>query len=269
MQNKFDITGLTAVVTGGNGLLGTEYVKTLANAGTNVAVFDVCKKLNDELALFVKKGTVKLFRVDITKKDDIKNALNDIKEWKGIPQILINNAAMDSPPGANAEENKSFEDYSLESWQKVIDVNLTGTFLCCQVIGGAMARAGKGSIINISSVYGVVSPKQSMYEYRTKETGIPFVKPISYTTTKAGIIGMTKWLATYFANKGVRVNTLAPGGVFNDQDKTFVENYKQNVPMGRMAQKHEYNEAILFLASDASSYTTGSTLVVDGGWTAW
>ncbi len=266
--NVFDVADRIAVVTGGNGQLGTEYVKTLAQNGAKVVVIDVSEKLNQELESLSTKLPIKYFKVDITKKEALQKALNEIESSWSVPTILINNAALDAPPGSNPEENKSFEDYSLKSWQSVLDVNLTGMFLACQVIGGRMAEKGIGSIINISSTYGNVAPNQNIYAYRAKK-GAPFVKPISYSVTKSAVLNLTRYLATYWAKKGVRVNTLSPGGVFNDQDDEFVKNYTELTPMGRMARKDEYNGAILFLASDASSYMTGANLVVDGGWTAW
>lgn len=264
----FNLKDKVAVVTGGNGQLGTEYVKSLAENGAKVAVFDMGDGLNDELKNISKKYEVEFFKVDITKKEQVEEALKKIEKKMGVPSVLINNAALDAPPGSNPEENKSFEDYSLKTWQAVLDVNLTGVFICCQVIGGRMAKSGGGSIVNISSTYGLVSPNQNIYKYREK-LGKPFIKPISYSATKSALLNMTRYLATYWAEKNVRVNTLCPAGVFNNQDEEFVKNYTNLVPMKRMAKKNEYNGAILFLSSDASSYMTGSNLIVDGGWTAW
>jgi len=262
----FDITGKVIVITGGNGKLGSAYVKACAEAGARVAVFDVAEKLSASLEGL---ENVRYYKVDITNKQSIEDATAEIeKEW-GVPDVLVNNAGLDSPPGHGAgDENESFENYSLESWNAVWQVNGTGTFLCCQVIGGRMAQNKKGSIINISSMYGLVSPNQDMYEYK-KEDGAPFVKPISYSASKSAILNLTRYLATYWGDKGVRVNTLAPGGVFDNQDERFLKEYAKRVPMRRMANVDEYNGAIIFLASDASSYMTGSTLVIDGGWTAW
>lgn len=268
LEKYFNFKDKVAVITGGNGQLGTQYSESLARAGARVIIFDVAQGLNEHLYDLSKMFLINYFKVDITKKESVRAALEEIISLWGAPHILINNAALDSPPGAGADENKSFEEYSLESWEAVLKVNLTGTFICCQVIGGAMAREKRGSIINISSTYGVVSPNQNIYKYRT-ELGSPFVKPVSYSATKSGILNLTRYLATYWAKDGVRVNTLVPGGVFNNQDKKFLENYCQLVPMGRMANADEYNGAILFLASDASSYMTGATLKIDGGWTAW
>lgn len=271
-HSRFDIAGRVAVVTGGNGLLGTEYVRTLTAAGARVAIIDTAASLNDELlALQCGGDSITLFSSDITNEREVKDVFDSVQQRWGVPEILVNNAAVDTPLSGDYG-NKRFETFPLEVWNKALSVNLTGMFLCCKVFGGAMAsrsEGGGGSIINISSTYGLRAPHQEIYEYKEKR-GEPFYeKPITYTTTKAGVIGMTKWLAVYWAKRGVRVNALAPGGVFADQDPEFLDGYAYLAPMGRMAEKYEYNEAILFLASEASSYMTGSTLVIDGGWTAW
>ena len=155
-------------------------------------------------------------------------------------------------------------------WREVLEVNMTGTFLCCQVIGGAMAKLGRGSIVNVGSIYGMLSPVQDIYAYKEELTGTPFVKPVAYCASKPGLYNFTRYLATYWGKKGVRVNILTPSGVRRDsQDAQFQANYCQRMPIGRMAEEDEYNGALVFLASDASRYMTGSNLVVDGGWTAW
>lgn len=246
------LKGKVAIITGGNGNLGREYSKALKAAGAKVAVLDLKNSPPNPNARF--------YKTDITKKKEVEATLAKIEKDLGIPEILINNAALDFPPNLSGEK-ETFENYPLEKWNAVLDVNLTGAFICAQVFGSRMAKNGGGSIINISSIYGLVSPDQRIYKN--------FVKPVSYTVTKAGILGLTKYLATYWADKGVRVNSFTLGGVFNNQDKDFVVKYSQRTPLGRMAKKDEYNEAILFLASDTSSYMTGANLVIDGGWTAW
>ena len=199
--------------------------------------------------------------------DNLKNAYQKQKlvlEKFGCPQGLINNAALDSPPGDSDVINGPFEDYPEEAWDKVIDVNLKSIFLTCQIIGKEMADNSGGSIINISSHYGLISPDQRIYNYRKN-----FYKPISYSASKSGIFNITRYLSTYWGQQSVRVNSLTLGGVFDNQDEEFVNNYSKKVPLGRMAEKHEYNGVIHFLLSDASSYITGSNIVSDGGWTAW
>lgn len=218
---------------------------------------------------FETKDNLLALTVDITRRDAIEGALRQVVSKWDTPHGLINNAALDAPPNASAEETGPFETYPESSWDKVMEVNTKGVFLCCQVIGGAMADAGRGSIVNVSSIYGLVSPNQSIYEYRRDATGRPFVKPVAYSVSKSALFNLTRYLATYWAQKNVRVNTVTFGGVFNRQDPKFIENYCARVPLGRMAREDEYNGAIIFLMSDASSYMTGSNVVIDGGWTAW
>ena len=239
----------------------------LLNYGAKVAVFDLAAERFplDEFS----KDALLVLTVDITRRDSIEPGLQQVISKWGIPHGLINNAALDAPPNAPAEETGPFESYPESSWDKVMQVNAKGVFLCCQVIGGAMAEAGRGSIVNISSIYGLVSPNQSIYEYRREATGTPFVKPVAYSVSKSALFNLTRYLATYWAKNNVRVNTLTFGGVFNEQEPKFLENYCALVPLGRMARDDEYNGAIVFLMSDASSYMTGSNVVIDGGWTAW
>jgi len=251
-----------AIVTGGNGCLGTEYVKALTSAGAKVAVFDIQEELNNTLK---DLSDVKYYKVDVTNPNSLKSGLEAVEKDLGVPGVLVNNAALDNPPSTTSENTKSFEAYPLEIWEQVVRVNLTGVFLANQVIGSRMAENKKGSIINICSTYGLVSPDQRIYE----SMPFKFVKPISYSATKSAILNLTRYLATYWAKSGVRVNTLSPGGVLNNQDENFVKAYGDKTPLGRMANKDEYNGAIVFLASEASSYMTGANLVIDGGWTAW
>lgn len=261
----FDLSGRTAVVTGAAGQLGGEYVRALLDAGANVAAFDI--RLDNPKSRLGELASERLLAVeaDITNRTAVERGLNAVISRFGSPRILINNAAIDAPPNADKEETGPFETYPERSWDMMMDVNLKGTFICCQVVGGHMAGATGGSIINISSVYGMLSPDQRIYEYRKDE----FFKPVAYTVSKSGVFGMTRYLATYWAKKNVRVNTLTLAGVYNNQDKDFLRNYAYKVPLGRMAHEDEYNGAILFLASDASSYMTGSNLVIDGGFSSW
>ncbi|MDP6280033.1 MAG: SDR family oxidoreductase, partial [Nitrospinota bacterium] len=213
-------------------------------------------------------GRLFVLEADVTDRGSLEAALGSVEgEW-GIPDGLINNAALDSPPDAPIEENGPFETYPEASWDKVMSVNVKGVFQACQVIGGRMAEAGRGSIINVSSIYGLVSPDQGLYAYR-REAGDNFFKPVAYSASKSALFNLTRYLATYWGGKGVRVNTVTFGGVFNDQDENFLKNYNRRVPLGRMARPEDYEGAIVFLLSEASSYMTGSNLVIDGGWTAW
>lgn len=268
----FSLRDRIAIVTGAVGLLGKHHCYALAEAGANVIAADLdekqCAAFTGEL---MNKGLPRALGcgVDITQKPSVE-ALRDrvLKEFGRI-DVLVNNAAINDMfenPQAALELSK-FENYPLELWQKSLDVNLTGTFVCSQVIGSVMAKAGKGSIINIASTYGMVAPDQSLY---TRPDGTQaFYKSAAYPTTKGAIIAFTRFLAAYWGRAGVRVNCLSPGGVENAQDEFFVHNYAARTPLGRMAAPTDYKGAIVFLASDASAYMTGANLVVDGGWTAW
>jgi NAD(P)-dependent dehydrogenase (short-subunit alcohol dehydrogenase family) len=187
-----------------------------------------------------------------------------------VPDVLINNAGIDSKPSGSADQNGPFETYPRAYWDEIIDVNLTGVMLCCQVIGARMATAGRGSIINVGSMYGMVSPNQALYAYREKRDGVPFFKAVSYAASKSGLLNLTRYLATYWAPKNLRVNTVTFGGVKTANfDKEFVDAFLERVPLGRQAEIDEFNGVIQFLSSQASSYMTGANVVVDGGFTAW
>ncbi len=265
----FDLAARTVVITGGLGQLGTSFTRALLTHGARVAVFDMAeptKAWEDEFR--PGQGKTLFTRVDVTDKASVQAGLEEVRSAWGEPYGLVNNAALDSPPNAPIEENGPFETYPEASFDKVMAVNVKGVFLCCQVLGAAMAQAGRGSIVNISSTYGVGSPCQDLYEYR-RQKGETFYKPVAYSVSKSAILNLTRYLATYWADKGVLVNTLTFGGVFNDQDEEFLSNYAERVPMRRMAGENEYDGAVVFLMSDAASYMTGANMVLDGGWTAW
>ena len=259
-DSLFDLDGRVAVVTGGMGQLGSVYVQGLVERGMRVAVLDTASGELPEGA--------RAFSVDVTDRATLAEATRELEAEWGVPHLLVNNAALDSPPDAPADEVGPFESYPEASFDEVMDVNVKGTFLCCQVVGGAMAREGRGSIVNVSSVYGLLSPVQDLYAFR-RERGETFVKPVAYSVSKSAILNLTRYLATYWAKEGVRVNTLTLAGVWNDQPREFLDAYAARVPMGRMLDAKEALGAVVFLASDASSYVTGSNLVVDGGWSAW
>ncbi len=249
--------------------MGRQFSLTLAERGAKVVVLDQhvdAASIREKFGSLA--GQILFLTADITKRSALESALKEVTTRLSVPEILINNAGIDSPPDAPTEENGPFETFPEQSWDRVMAVNLKGTFLCCQVFGGAMARAGRGSIINIASIYGLVSPDQRIYKYRRRD-GKTFFKPVAYSASKSGILNLTRYLATYWAPCGVRVNTLTFAGVFNNQDPEFLSGYCDKVPLGRMAGVDEYNGSILFLASEASSYMTGSNLVIDGGFTAW
>ena len=256
----FDLSGRVAVVTGGTGQLGAEYASGLAERGMRVAVFDI--------AAGEASVGVRAYQVDVTDRASIEEAGRAVEAELGVPHLLVNNAGLDSPPDALAEDVGPFEAYPEASFDRVMDVNVKGAFLCCQVVGAAMAREGRGSIINISSIYGLLSPVQDLYEFR-RRGGEQFVKPVAYSVSKSAILNLTRYLATYWAKAGVRVNTLTLAGVWNDQPPEFLEAYNARVPMGRMLQAREALGPLVFLASDASSYVTGANVIVDGGWSAW
>jgi NAD(P)-dependent dehydrogenase (short-subunit alcohol dehydrogenase family) len=265
----FDLSGRVAVITGGLGQLGREFTDGLVARGARVAIFDTAAPAGRVASWVQQHGdAVRTFAVDITDRAAIARATDEIAAHWAVPDALVNAAALDSPPDAPPEENGPFETYPESSWDRVMSVNVKGTMLCCQVLGAAMAAAGRGTIVNVSSIYGVVSPDQRLYEYRRAD-GETFFKPAAYATSKSAILNLTRYLATYWAPKNVRVNSVTFAGVFNNQDPRFLKEYTARVPMGRMARADEYTGAIIFLLSEASSYMTGANLVLDGGWTAW
>ena len=262
---SFSLDGQVVVITGGLGQLGRQYGAGIASHGGTAVLLD----LPDATSGFESPDpAVVAVGADVTDRESLELALARISAEWGTPAGLVNNAALDSPPDAPSSENGPFETYPRSSWDRILDVNVTGTFLACQVFGGAMAEAGRGSIVNIASIYGVVSPDQRLYEHRSTSGG-PFFKPAAYSVSKSALLNLTRYLATYWASAGVRVNTLTLGGVFRSQDAEFLAGYERRVPLGRMAREDEYNGAVVFLLADASSYMTGANLVVDGGWTAW
>jgi len=265
VTDPFSVEGRVIAITGGSGQLGRCFTAALAARGAKVVNVDLQPPSQSKGGA---GGDTFFVRGDVTDRGSLDSCLEQIASKWGAPHALINNAALDSPPGAPATENGPFENFPLESWNRALAVNLTGAFLSCQVFGGAMAVAGRGSIVNVSSIYGVVSPDQRLYEYR-RTGGDTFFKPVAYSASKSGLLNLTRYLATYWADRGVRVNTLTLGGVFNNQDQRFLTGYTSRVPMRRMANADEYVGPVVFLCSDASSYMTGSNLVVDGGWTAW
>jgi NAD(P)-dependent dehydrogenase (short-subunit alcohol dehydrogenase family) len=263
----FDVSREIVLITGVSGQLGGEYAQVFLERGACVIGLDVRPSAGSDALAVQYLGNYLFCAADVTVKASLQKALSDIVSKIGTPTVLINNAAIDSPPSAPPEENGPFEDYPETSWDKVIDVNLKGVYLCCQVFGAAMAKAGKGSIINIASIYGVVSPDQNLYEYRRKR-GEVFFKPVAYSASKSGILNLTRYLAVYWAKKNVRVNSLTIAGVFNSQEQAFLDAYCGRIPVGRMATAAEYNGSVIFLASTASQYMTGTNLIIDGGWTA-
>lgn len=274
LKEMFDLTGKVAIITGGAGMLGEMHAEAIAEAGGHPILVDI----NGDLAVDKAKTISKKYGVDsigiktdVTNKIEIETMLGAVIKRFGRVDILINNAADDPKVKAKGEDSSwsRLENFPIEQWNRDIAVGLTGAFLCSQVIGSEMARRGGGVILNISSDLGIVAPDQRIY----LKQGLPEekqpVKPVSYSVVKSALIGLTRYLATYWAGKNIRVNAICPGGVQTDQPDKFLEKLTFRIPMGRMAQKDEYKGAILFLVSDASSYMTGATLIIDGGRTSW
>ncbi len=270
--DKFSLDGRVAIVTGGAGLLGKQFCRTLAEAGAAVVVAD----LNRFSAVTVAESLIKDgykalgVGVDVTDPVSVDEMIAvAVAEFGGL-DVLVCSAAMDpkfDSDNVGKQQGNAFETYPLDSWRQALDVNLTGVFLCCQAAARQMvAQGGRGSIINICSTYGLVPPDQRIYE----KPGQPRqFKPAFYTATKSAVLGLTKYIASYYAGTELRANCLTPGGVYNNHDETFAQNYAYRTIMGRMAHQDEMNGALLFLASEASSYMTGGNVVVDGGWTVW
>ena len=269
-KDIFDIKDRIVIVTGGLGQLGTQYSIALHNKGAKVVLIDYNSDFNIEISQLseINDSNFMFISSDVTDKKSLENALDKITNIWGFPYGLINNAALDSPPNSDSSENGPFETYPVGSFEKIMDVNVKGVFLCSQIFGHEMTKNEKGSIINICSTYGILSPDQRIYDYRSQESE-SFYKPVAYSVSKSALLNMTRYLATYWAQDGVRVNTLTLGGVFNGQDERFIENYTAKIPLARMANENEYNGAVIFLMSDASSYMTGSNIVIDGGFSAW
>ena len=273
IQQKFDLTGRVAVVTGGVGLLGAEFCRTMAEAGASVVVVDLNASASQAVAESLTKSGYKTLAIptNITQPDEVNALVEKTLSEFGRLDILVNSAALDpkfDPDAMNKGITPgAFEDYPLDLWNSALNVNLTGMFLMTQACVKPIIEQGKkGSIINICSTYGLNGPDQRIYIKDGKRVAF---KPVYYTVTKAGVMGFTKYLAAYYAGTDIRVNALTPGGVFNNHEDYFVKNYSAKTIIGRMATKDEMNGALLFLASDASSYMTGNNVVVDGGWTAW
>ena len=270
IRDAFDLAGRVSIVTGGAGLLGKEFSRTLAESGAGVVISDLDADAASQTAEELQGGDREVIAVstDVTNPDAVNEMVELVLTQYGRVDILVNSAALDPKfdPNHPTHELIEFEDFPLEAWNQALAVNLTGLFLSSQAVMRPMLEQESGVIINLCSTYGLVGPDQRIYE----QPGQPKrYKPVYYSVTKAGVLGLTRYLATYYAGKGIRVNALTPGGVFSGHDEEFVRQYSARTVLGRMARPDELNAALLFLASDASSYMTGANLVVDGGWTAW
>lgn len=257
----FDLSGEVVLLTGGAGILGAAFAGALSRHGARVAIVD----RNGSNAQRVARDTrnARAYAADITDLAALFRLQREVTADFDSPTVLVNNAAAKS-----ANFFAPFETFPLQDWDEVMNVNLTGAMLCAQVFGSAMAERGRGSIINTLSIYGIVAPDQRIYEGSSYE-GRAINTPAVYSASKAALWGLTKYLATYWADKGVRVNAITPGGVYSGQNEAFVQRYSARVPMGRMADRTELCGALVFLASSAASYITGQNIVVDGGLSIW
>lgn len=262
------LEGRVVVLTGAAGLLGRNHAKVLSRAGARVVLADIDEAGAKAVADTIPGVAALPVTVDITNRDSVRNMIAQAIERFGTIDALVNNAAIDPKfDRTNAgTHTDSFENYPLEAWQHSLNVNVTGAFLCTQAAAPFLLSSGRGNVVNIASIYGLVGPDQRLY--RKDGEQLQF-KPVAYSVTKSALLGFTRYLAAYWAGTGLRVNTLTLGGVEADHDPEFVRRYRERTPMGRMARQDEYGGALLFLLSEASSYMTGANLVVDGGWTAW
>jgi NAD(P)-dependent dehydrogenase (short-subunit alcohol dehydrogenase family) len=272
-QQLFDLTGRVAIITGGAGLLGYYHSSILAAAGAHAVLLDLpaADPASRAAQLTAESGVTCLgIDVDITSEQSIADARDAIVKAYGRIDILINNAANNPKVEAAGGQTWSrLENFPLEVWDADIRVGLTGAFLCSRVFGAEMAERGRGVIVNVASDLGLIAPDQRLYRQDDLPEEQQPVKPVTYSVVKSGLIGLTRYLATYWTDANIRVNAISPGGVINGQPEIFLDRLQQLIPMGRMAERDEYQGAILFLCSDASSYMTGSNLVVDGGRTCW
>ena len=248
---SFNLDNKNIIITGGNGFLGSQITNALLNEKANVYIIDIKKPK--------KRTSAKYFKSNITNEQDLKKILKFFKLKKIKIDVLINNAAIDYSPLKSKKNNFKLEAFPNKLWDKDISVSLKGSYLCTKIFGSYMSKFKKGSIINVSSDLGIIAPDQRIY----KNSG--FIKPVTYSVVKHGIIGLTKYTASYWGEKNIRCNAIAPGGIYNNQDSSFVKKINQLIPLRRMAKKNEYNGLILFLCSDLSSYMTGSIVVADGG----
>jgi NAD(P)-dependent dehydrogenase (short-subunit alcohol dehydrogenase family) len=262
------LEGRVVVLTGGAGLLGRNHCKALSSVGARVVVADIDAPAAHVVVEALEDTEAMAVAVDVTSANSVRRMVEQVSARFGRIDALVNNAALDPKfDRANAEAHTdSFESYPLEVWRQSLDVNLTGPFLCTQAAAPLLLSSGRGVVVNIASIYGLVGPDQRLYEENGKQLRF---KPVAYSVTKSALFGFTRYLATYWAGTGLRVNTLTLGGVESDHDPEFVRRYSERTPLGRMARQDEYGAALVFLLSDASSYMTGANLVVDGGWTAW
>ena len=273
---KYSLSGKTALITGGVGLLGIQHATAILAVGGQVVITDLKEsdltKTKKQLARDYDGESIHLRPMDVTNKTNIEDTLRSLTDDNIRIDILINNAAIDPKVDKHSgiEETSRLENFPLDQWNLQLNVGLTGAFLCSQIFGRAMATDGRGGIIlNISSDLSVISPDQRLYRKDGVQSDLQPVKPVTYSVIKSGLIGLTKYLSTYWVEDGVRCNALSPGGIYNSQGQDFVDKLQTLIPMGRMAQADEYRSAVQFMCSDASSYMTGQNIVIDGGRSVW
>jgi len=268
-KNRFDLQNKVAVVTGASGFLGRHFCAGLAACGAALALIDVNQKKVEDLSALLQtrfQTQVIWYACDVSSEKSVKKTIDNIKkDFNGI-DVLLNNAATKTLDVS--EFVKTFENSDMETWTEVMSVNLGGMYNMAKHVGKAMIENGGGTVIQIASIYGVNAPDQRIYE-DSQNAGIPIGTPAVYSASKAGVIGLTRYLSAYWGDSNIRVNSISPGGVEENQDENFKQNYSQRVPMRRMANPWEIVEPMLFLASSASSYITGHNMIVDGGLTAW
>jgi len=274
MKSKFDLTDKVVIITGGCGLLGVKHAEAVAEFGASPVLLDIVDVNygNNKAKEIIDKFDVKCnyYRCDITDESEVSKIKEKIISDFDKVDVLINNAALDPKvTNDNSVDLSRLENFPRDQWDLELAVGLTGAMLCSKIFGSEMAKKNKGVILNISSDLGIIAPDQRLYEVEGLPNDQQPVKPITYSVIKHGLLGLTKYLATYWAKNNIRVNTLSPGGVFNNQPKEFTDKISKLIPLGRMADVDEYKSALVFLVSDASSYMTGQNLVVDGGRTCW
>ena len=273
LAGKFNLHDRVFVITGGGGLLGEQHARAIAEFGGQPVVLDVDVVKGARVASEISEtyGVRSQFiECDISDEADVLAAKEECVEEFDRIDGLINNATIDPKVGASEGGSLSrLEEFSVEQWERELKVGLTGAMLCSKVFGQEMARRGRGVIVNIASDLGVIAPDQRIYRRAQDSEASQPVKPVTYSVIKHGVIGLTKYLATYWAGKNIRVNALSPGGVYNGQDESFVDKVTQLIPMSRMAHVDEMQSAVVFLCSDASSYMTGQNIIIDGGRSVW
>jgi NAD(P)-dependent dehydrogenase (short-subunit alcohol dehydrogenase family) len=272
-RDLFDLTGRVAIITGGTGLLGQQHAEAIASAGGIPVLADIrlASIASPTAAFKVRFGEQACaIKTDITDPESVKSLLAEVLNRYGRVDILINNAANNPKMEKSGKvEFSRLENFPLKQWEDDLSVGLTGAFICSQVIGNEMAKHKRGVIVNVASDLAVIAPDQRLYQKTGLSADQQPVKPVTYSVVKTGLIGLTRYLATYWADAGIRVNAISPGGVYNNQPEEFIQRLANLIPLGRMAQVDEYQAAILFLCSDASTYMTGTNLVIDGGRSCW